>query len=1073
MGYQEEEVMSKRSRQEAFCAPEGPEVFHAVASRHEIWKEDPFDVVSIHAGARATFERLLHRATTPPGLDAGRLLLLLGESGCGKTHLMRAFRNYVHGQKCGYVGYLQMTSSTANYGAYVLSNLIDSLDKPYFASLSNISGLMRLSNALAEDTRLVPPEMLEQLREADGDALGLLVYELADHIVMDERFGDVDLEILRAFLYLQREDPRIKGRVLRYLRCEGLSDADRAMLGGIVPRVREDDPQRVAEQLGRLVWKLEEASLVLCVDQLEDIYNLDESETKFRRAMATLCGLADQVPSSIVVISCLEDYYTELKARLTRSMLDRIEVNPEPVTLESQRTGEEIEHLVAQRLAVLYDTLEAPYDDADAVFPFSRQSLHRLAGMRTRDVLRWCRRYREQCVRAGRLVEPTEPEGEVIAVPQTQHDRVDIGNFEAVITTEQLWNDFQSGQAFPPPEDDADLLALLGWAIEVCSTQGVDGYTFEARSNDTTIDVDIRVGSECVEALAVGLCNKDARGGHLGRQVESVTSTATRRERLPVIARSTDFPKNPKTKIAQQIADLITAGGRRVVVEDSDWRAMLAFRTFQAQRGASADFATWFASEKPLARLPSLRQILDLDARPPASHPSAMQASGTTPATIEPPREHIPSVERGTTEEPTAARADATESAAIEVGHTADLTQSAVRFEPDDLTRHAAFLGGTGSGKTTLALHIVEQLALRGIPAILVDRKGDLVNYASEARSEDNARGARLRQRLDVALYTPPHPQGRPLSISIVPHDLAQAAPLERERIAGFSAFSLGSMLGYKPQTPRDKTCIAILATAIRVFTEHVKDEALTLDRLIDFIDARDASLVGELGRLDGKLFSRLVQDLETLRLINGSLFARDQERLDIDRLLGTGPYAVSGRTRLSIVSTKFLGDNANVCFWVAQLLAELGRWISRRPADRLQAVVLFDEADLYLPAQRRPPTKEPMEHLLRRARSGGLGVLLATQSPGDLDYKCRDNIRTWFVGRVRERTALHKMKPMLSEARMDVSGRLPAQGPGEFFMIRERDTRPIRAHKNLVPAQQRSEEEILTAAAQAAPVRR
>jgi energy-coupling factor transporter ATP-binding protein EcfA2 len=1065
--------MPKRSREEAFCAPEGPEVFHAVASRHEIWKEDPFDVVSIHADARAAFERLIHLATSPPGLDAGRLLLLLGESGCGKTHLMRAFRNYVHNQRCGYVGYMQMTSSTANYGAYVLSNLIDSLDKPYFESLSNTSGLMKLSNALAEDARLVLPERLEQLREAETGDLGHLVGELADQVVMNERFGDVDLELVRALLYLQREDPRIKGRVLRYLRCEGLSDADRAMLGGIVPRVREDDPQRLAEQMGRLVWKLGEASLVLCVDQLEDIYNLDESEKKFRRAMATLCGLADQVPSSIVVISCLEDYYTELKARLTRSLIDRIEANPAPAMLESQRTGEEIEHLVSQRLAVLYDALEAPFDGADPVFPFSRQSLRRLAGMRTRDVLLWCQRYREQCVKAGQLVAPTKLEGEAIALPKPQPDKADIDTIEAVITIEQLWNDFQSGHAFPPPEEDAELTALLGWAIEACSAQGSDGYTFEARPHDTTIDVDVRACSEPADTLLVGLCNKDARGGHLGREVESVTSRAARSERVPVIARSTGFPTNPKTKIAQQIADLITSGGRRVVVEDSDWRTMLAFQGFQAQHGAHADFATWLASEKPLARLPSLRQILDLDERPPASHTSAMPASGALPATTEPHRRQTPSGEGSTAEEPTAMRAEATEGSAIEVGRSADLTQSAVMLEPNELTRHAAFLGGSGSGKTTLALHIVEQLALRNIPAILVDRKGDLANYAHATWREDSYQHVRLHQRLDVALYTPPHPHGRPLSISIVPQDLAQATPHEREQIARFSAFSLGSMLGYKPQTPRDKTCIAILTTAIRVFTDRIKDEALTLDRLIDFIDSHDASLVGELGKLDGKLFSRLVQDLETLRLINGSLFSREQETLDIDRLLGTGQHAVSGRTRLSIVSTKFLGDNANVCFWVAQFLSELGRWISLRPADRLQAVVLFDEADLYLPAQRRPPTKEPMEHLLKRARSGGLGVLLATQSPGDLDYKCRDNIRTWFVGRVKEQTALQKMKPMLSEARMDVSGRLPGQEPGEFFMLRERDVRPIRAYRNLVPVHQRSEEEILAAAARPGPAPR
>ena len=100
--------------------------------------------------------------------------------------------------------------------------------------------------------------------------------------------------------------------------------------------------------------------------------------------------------------------------------------------------------------------------------------------------------------------------------------------------------------------------------------------------------------------------------------------------------------------------------------------------------------------------------------------------------------------------------------------------------------------------------------------------------------------------------------------------------------------------------------------------------------------------------------------------------------------------------------------------------------------------MILFDEADLYLPAVRQPATKEPMENLLKRAARPGSALLLATQSPGDFDYKCRDNIRTWFVGQVKEANSIAKMKPMLSECRVDVASRLPVQEPGEFHLIRD-----------------------------------
>jgi DNA helicase HerA-like ATPase len=147
-----------------------------------------------------------------------------------------------------------------------------------------------------------------------------------------------------------------------------------------------------------------------------------------------------------------------------------------------------------------------------------------------------------------------------------------------------------------------------------------------------------------------------------------------------------------------------------------------------------------------------------------------------------------------------------------------------------------------------------------------------------------------------------------------------------------------------------------------------------------------------------------------------------------------------------------------------------LGRWISRSPASSgsLQAVVLFDEADLYLPAVRQPATKEPMEHLLKRARSAGLGLLLATQSPGDFDYKCRDNIRAWFVGQVKEANSIAKMKPMLNDCRVDVAALLPSQEPGEFHLIRDGEVTGLKTCLSAVDPRQVSEDEIVTLARRA-----
>lgn len=263
--------------------------------------------------------------------------------------------------------------------------------------------------------------------------------------------------------------------------------------------------------------------------------------------------------------------------------------------------------------------------------------------------------------------------------------------------------------------------------------------------------------------------------------------------------------------------------------------------------------------------------------------------------------------------------------------------------------------------------------------------------------------------------------------------------------------------MGYKDHG-QDKARIVILGKAISILGQLNKNHALTINHLLDFIDKDDPLLLNAIGRLDPKLSKKLVQDLQTLALGHGSLFSRSGELLNTENLFGHS----TEKTRLSIISTSNLGNNDNVLFWVSQLLLDIGRFAAKSPSDKLQGVILLDEADLYLPAQSKPATKEPLENLLRRARSAGIGLMLATQSPGDLDYRSRDQISTWFIGYIKEKTALDKLKPMLSEAKTDVSSKLANQSTGEFYAIHNGEVSSIKADLSLVQAEQVSAHEIL-----------
>src|SRR5262249_38311326 len=150
---------------------------------------------------------------------SGAVLVLLGEAGSGKTHLMRAFRTRAHRQGWGYCGYLQMTTEASNYARYMLTNLIDGLEQPYAPDAPSRTGLARLSAALLESVPELTEIGREAFREGDADPTHLVdVY--ADRLHSTERFRGCDLEVLRVMLHLERTEARVRSRALMWLRCQ-------------------------------------------------------------------------------------------------------------------------------------------------------------------------------------------------------------------------------------------------------------------------------------------------------------------------------------------------------------------------------------------------------------------------------------------------------------------------------------------------------------------------------------------------------------------------------------------------------------------------------------------------------------------------------------------------------------------------------------------------------------------------------------------------------------------------------------------------------------------------------------
>jgi len=359
-----------------------------------------------------------------------------------------------------------------------------------------------------------------------------------------------------------------------------------------------------------------------------------------------------------------------------------------------------------------------------------------------------------------------------------------------------------------------------------------------------------------------------------------------------------------------------------------------------------------------------------------------------------------------------------------------------------DLTTHGVIIGMTGSGKTGLGVGLIEEAAIDRIPVIAIDPKGDLPNllltfpdlapgdfrpwvnedvarqrgvdpeaYAAQQAEtwrkglagwgQDGERIRRLREHADFAVYTPGSAAGIPVSVlrsfDAPPQALIDDADAYRERVQGAVTGLLG-LLGIDADPVRSREHIllsSILDDAWR------KGRSLDVAALIQAIQQPPFTRLGvmELESVyPAKDRFALAMQLNALLASPGFQTWMEGEPLDVASLL----YTPAGKPRVAIFSIAHLGD-AERMFFVTMLLSAVLAWVRSQPGTTtLRALLYMDEVFGFFPPTANPPSKQPMLTLLKQARAHGLGVVLATQNPVDLDYKGLGNTGTWFIGRLQ-----------------------------------------------------------------------
>jgi Type IV secretion-system coupling protein DNA-binding domain len=372
-----------------------------------------------------------------------------------------------------------------------------------------------------------------------------------------------------------------------------------------------------------------------------------------------------------------------------------------------------------------------------------------------------------------------------------------------------------------------------------------------------------------------------------------------------------------------------------------------------------------------------------------------------------------------------------------------EVTDEEMFYKPSHLTTHGMVTGMTGSGKTGMCVGLLEEAALQGIPAIVIDPKGDLTNLLlhfpdllpddfepwldpDEARRDGVDMGAlavkkaalwkngladwglghddllALKAAAEFAVYTPGSTSGLPVNIlsSFALPELGweENAEVLRERISS-TVTGLLALIGMNDIDPLRSREHILLSNIIE--TAWSSGQSLDLTQLIMQVQQPPME---RLGAFPLESFFPEKERFDLAMLLNNFLASPsfqswlEGQSLDIEQIL----YAEDGRPRHSIFYLAHLSE-AERMFFVTLLFSSIETWMrAQRGTGGLRALVYFDEIMGYLPPVANPPSRTIMLRMLKQARAFGVGMLLATQNPVDLDYKALSNIGTWVIGRLQ-----------------------------------------------------------------------
>jgi hypothetical protein len=1019
-------------------------------TRDDVWHRPEYHVDTLHRHVADAILAAIDEARD--STDASPVgVVVQGQRGAGKTHLLGWIREQVQRQD----------------GSFFLVSLLDGTRFWYSVAHSMLNGLARRVDGHETQLRMY----LRRVTLLTGVPFAARQAVIGD-ASLDRAAVEALLEALhrynpevalacrhtvRALVMYNSGDFRAREVGNNFLLSgEECEPGERSPWG--LPRGTYPPEQVVSE----ISWLLAlTGPSVIAVDQIDGLLaplakamaNRQDAEWQDSQLLDQiangLMALREATRKTLTVVAAQHATWEVIKKYAIASVQDRFMATQILGRIPSPAVGQ---MLVAKRLESHYRSVDftPPY----ATWPIHEDAFDKAVNFMPRDLLQAVDSHVRACVRDGEVRVLTsldvavQDEGDPDPIPVVRPPDANLAELDRRFA--ELRAAAEVSGALAQYTDDAEFPALLSAGLDAwIAERGEAGKHFEQdpppgtkpalharlrRTLDDATEEEAHWGFRGISAEyhATAVLNRVRAAC-----TEAGLATDVAHRRL-FLLRNRDWPQSPKNKEAVEAFE--AAGGRRLTVTDEDLRTLWALRDLLLK--APADLTAWLIARQPTRGVTFLREALadaaaDLPA-PDLAAPQRPPTAGSAQGVGQTPAANVARPAPKPANLAQLAPVPQLTGPAFSLGVTFD-GGTPVPLALESLRKHTAIFAGSGSGKTVLIRRIIEECALRGVSAIVLDPNNDLARLGDPWpeppagwRDGDVEKAREYLEHTDVVVYTPRRESGRPISFQPLPdfHSFVNDAD-EFEAAIDSALATLAPRAKVDGKTSKAERGRAVLKEALVYYARRHRDT--TLRGFIGMLDDLPAA-VSDLGNA-AKIAADLGQTL-TAAMVIDPLFGGIGEAVDPGELL-TPP--AGKRARVSVISLIGLQSDEQRQSFVNQLQMALFAWIKKHPAgDRpLGGLFVMDEAQTLAPSGAMTACTKSTLALASQARKYGLGLVFATQSPKGLHNQIPGNAATQCYGLLNAPVQIDAAREMARAKGGDTPG-ISQLRTGEFYVALE-----------------------------------